>query len=452
MGDRPGVAPRVAAVLVLLCDCVATGERWLAADLERARATLAELPGSIDEYERVSEPVFDGTPEGYVAYALANHGGLRASWERWRAAIHRIARERRLPMPMLSYAMFVTSMKPAVGVYRIGVRQTFPWPGELLAGADAASAEARAMQREFEAAALDLRAAILEHYWQLWLIRRLRTIQRDQLGLLGLLEEAALARLAVGRTSVAEVEQIQLAKASLETALLGVDEAEIQARASLLAAIGAPADGPAPTLDSVPELERPRANEASLREVVAAHPRLLQWREQERSSEERVREAKWARAPIISAGVDWMRLGPMQPGMVALGVDVELPLWQLNYREDQRAAAADAAAARAEWTASFVAASGELAVALSSVRDTARRAALHEDSLVPKAETVLSALLADYASGRGELASILLAENSVLDLRMELARLQAGHAIAWAELERVVGQPVDAEAAYAQTP
>jgi outer membrane protein, heavy metal efflux system len=435
-------------LLAWLCGCVAIGERELLADLQHARSMFADLPTSADEYEDAAQPDFDGTPEAYVEYALAHNGALRAMWERWRAETQMVARERRLPMPEIEYTVFVTRTAGPER-QRLMVRQMFPWPGELLAGADAAVAEARVMQRDFEAEALMLRFMVLERYWELWMVRRMRAIQRQQLDLLDVLVEAAEARLAVGRGSVADVQQIELARAWLADELVGLDEAERQAAAMLSAVCGAPPETPTPTLDRLPMLERPRADEAELRAALDDHPRLRRWNEQELASELRVRQARNARAPMFSVGTEWMQMempGSRSQSAVSVSVGVSVPLWQRNYAAEQRAFEAKAAAARAEWSGSHANAAGELGRALSSVRDSARRARLFEIDLVPRAENALESLLAGYASGRGELAAVLLIQRDLWNLQLELIQHYTRHAIAWAELEAIVGRPTAGEA------
>src|SRR5690606_25935630 len=127
---------------------------------------------------------------------------------------------------------------------------------------------------------------------------------------------------------------------------------------------------------------------------------------------------------------------------LSASVGIDLPLWQRNYAEDQHAAQPEAAAARPAWAASRDRAAAELSAVLSRIRDTARRAALHETTLIPQAEGALESTLGNYTTGDAELASILLAERELLELRLTLVQLHAEHALAWADLEAIVGRPV----------
>jgi outer membrane protein, heavy metal efflux system len=452
-------AALVPLTLALASGCVAAGEATTRAELERAGSTLAALPELDaeaplgDDWATDEHPQFDGSPEAYVAYALEHDHRLRAKWERWRAATHEVARERRLPMPMVTYSVFVSPIETRVGPQRqrLGIQQRFPWPGALLAGADAAAAAARVAQREFEAEALERRAEVLEAYWRLWLIREAQTVDAEQLELIGAIAELARSRLELGRTSLADIQQIDLGRARLADQLDGLREAEIKAEAMLIGAVAAPPGTAAPTLELAPELAQPSTDEPSLRASLVDHPLLERWQAQAEAGELRVKQARRARGPGFLVGLDWIEVGPARMAgvpdsgkdAVSITVGVEIPLWQRNYAEDQRAAEAKTAAARAEWAAARDRAAAQLAVALASVRDTARRARLHETTLIPQAQGALESTLGGYATGDGELAAILLAERELLALRLELLELRAEHAMAWADLERIVGRAVD---------
>ena len=443
----------------LACSCVSSGQRELEAELARAGEGLAALePVRGPVADRVDEapeaaPDFDGSPEAYVNYALAHQPGLRAKWERWRAASHRVARERRMPMPSLTYTGFVSTIETRVGPqrHRLSLRQRFPWPGELLAGADAATAAARVEQRVFEAAALELRAQVLGAYWQLWLVREVETIEREELELFDALLELARVRLEVGGATLADVQQLELRRSWLQDGIESLVEREHSARVRLLGAVSAELETEAPTLAELPLLELPTRDDPELREALADHPALGRYEAAAAASELRVKEARHARAPGLSLGVDWIEVGPARTEGVAgsgkdalsLSVGLELPLWQGNYAEDQRAAQAEAAAARADWSATHDRVSAQLGLATSRIRDTARRVKLHETTLIPQAETALEATLGGYQTGKVPLAAILMAERDLLDLRVEIAELHAAHAHAWAELEAIVGRGVE---------
>ena len=84
----------------------------------------------------------------------------------------------------------------------------------------------------------------------------------------------------------------------------------------------------------------------------------------------------------------------------------------------------------------------ELEQSLANLRDAVRRVRLYQTTLVPQAETTYSSTLDGYQTGRASLAEVLIAEKDLLELALGLFEAHAKYAVVWAELERVVGQPV----------
>ena len=462
-GSTRGGSPWRSLVLALgwcsLSGCVTLSERDNATALEQAGHSLAEVIRAGSDLSAESQPAefvpLDGTPRAYVEYALAHDHGLRARWERWRAATHRVARERRLPMPSLTYTVFIRGIETRVGPQRhkLSVRQRFPWPGELIAGADAAAAAARSMQREFEAEALEVQARVLRAYWRLWLVRETRSVEREQLELYEAILSVARGRLELGEASLVDVQQLELTRARVDDELIGLDELEREATANLTAAIAAPPGSDMPTSSGPPVVELPRENEARLQAALVAHPLLERWIARGEVGEQRAREARNTRAPTFSLSADWIEVGPASSATtagsgsdaVAVGVGIELPLWQRSYSEDVKAARADAAAARAEWAAARDAAVASLSATMAHLRDTARRVVLYDSTLIPQAEGAIESALGGYAVGKTTISALLLAQRDLLELRLARLRLQTKHAVAWAELERVVGRSVEGD-------
>src|SRR5690606_6465428 len=176
----------------------------------------------------------------YVAMAQEKSPELKASFDRWHGSISRISRARRLPAPQLSFGYFVRPVETRVGPQRarVGVSQSFPWPTQLTAGADAASERARALQSQFESLALEIRARVVVAYYQLWLIRETRKIHVEHLDVVRSLSSSVLARLEVGAATLADQQQVDLSAARLEDMLAGMDEDEVAAEARLGAVIG----------------------------------------------------------------------------------------------------------------------------------------------------------------------------------------------------------------------
>lgn len=445
--------------LALLASACATSlEQGLSADLAEQEQRLAAPRAAAGQRAEAGPAArFDGSVEGYVAYALEHSPGLRARFERWQASTHRIAQQRRLPEPTLTYGLYLSRVETRVGPqrHRLSLSQALPWPTKLSDGAEAAALEAQSAQRRFDAKALGIARRVREAYWRLWLVERAREVERDQLEVLDYLFESSRTRLEIGRAGLADVGQIQLSVSRLTDTLSGLDERRRTARAELLAAMGAPASTRVTVRKDPPPILLLTESPSSLREALAAHPEVESLGLLARSRRESASSAEAEGYPSFLIGVDYIETGAAPGSGVAdsgkdaviLNMGVRIPLWWHVYGAKRDQALAEGAAFRSDQAALLDEAGAELEKALSAVRDTARRAKLYRGTLVPQAETVYGSLLGSYQTGEAPLAQLLLAQRDLLELQLGVFRAHAEHAAAWARLEAIAGREVRAKEA-----
>ncbi len=446
-----------AVTLLLAAACIRHPERVHQQDLRHAASTLRFGAGSTAGSDEASSlPVFDGEPAGYVSHALAHSPRLEAVYHRWRAEVGQVAVARKLPEPMVTYGYFVRSVETKMGPqrHRVGVSQTFPWPSRLTAGEDAASARARALKQRFESEALAVREQVVVAYWRLWLDRHTTAIRREQVALLRSVAATSRARLVAGATSFADLQRIDL---SISRLVDQIDSAVADERvhaAALLAALGLLRSTSLPTRGDLPRLRHPTPSREQLAEMLGETPRLRRFDRLADAADADARVQASQGYPSFRLGLDWIETGRgsatgpdagKDPVVVQVGLSI--PLWQGAYDRKEDAARAMATSRRAEKAALHLDAHAELEQVLSAIYDTARRATLREHTMLPQASAALEALIGAYVIGASGLGDILLAQRDLLDVRVELARAHAGHAVAWARLERLVARSVPGESA-----
>lgn len=465
LASRGGVAQKfrsgcwLAVWLLWGTGCIGTHESAVRRDVAAARERYhyGEARARSEERQRpvpgTRTPDAEGHLSAYVARAFEQSPSVRAAFERWRASVHRISEARTLPAPTLGFGYFIRSVETRVGPQRarLSLQQAFPWPTQLSAGADAAAARARSVQRQFESQTLSIARRVAVAYWSLWQVRAVRAVRQEHLALLGGLSESLRARLSTGRSSLADLQQVDLTAARLEDAIAGLDEAERVAEAQLRAAIGADDQLALPTSEApAAAVSLPSARAEALREAVREHPRVTSAGLLAEAAESTARAEAADRYPSFALGADWIITGEAAAdGLRDSGKDavivsggIRLPLWQGQYADGVAAARAEADAHRAEQRALVDQALAELATALSDLRDAARRAQLYRNTLVPQARSTYESVLGTLAVGEGSIAQALLAERDLLDLRVELLRARADHARAHARLEEVTGREV----------
>lgn len=433
--------------LAFAAGCASAGESALRRDVADARDRLhleGEVPALVDARE----------VDDYVTYALRVQPELRAAWERWRAASLRVSRPRRLPEPQVMVGVFARSVETRVGPQRLRVsaRQSFPWPTKLTAGADAAERRARAAEQRLLAVALAIRARVEEAYFRLWTVRAIRQVRWEQAIILEELSTTVRARLETGAATLAELQQVDVARARLDDSIDGLSEQERAAAAALVAAAGAPPGSPVETAPEPPPLFALREDEAALARAAAAHPAVEALALMAAGSASEAASQRADGLPGLTLGLDWIETGEARmpgpdsgtdPLIVSVGMSV--PLWRGSYREAEEAALADAEAFRADRRAAVDAAIERLESALSAVRDSRRRVELHRDTLIPQGVSTYESVIGAYAVGRGGIAALLLAQRDLLELREMLAVTRAAHATAWARLDAVVGRAAERE-------
>ncbi len=422
--------------------------------LEGSPSGPSERGGSLD---REGTELPDSLGE-YLAEAMRSSPSLQAAFERYRASVARIAGARSLPEPTLSFGYFIRSVETRVGPQRarIGLSQTFPWPGRLSAAARAASERAAAAEKLFDALTLRIRSRVVHAYFRVWLIRKLRGIHAEHLDVVRSLSESILVRVETGAASLADQQQVELSRARLADLLAGMDEQEVAALSELRAAMGVRLQSSLPTPQAPAQAGLPGESERVLAQAAMDHPVLASLEHQAQAEDETARSRRAEGYPSFSLGADWIITDQADAASVEhsgrdavmVGGGVSLPLWG-SYAENADAARAEARAVRAQRLDQENQILADLQATLSQVRDAARRVELYGQTLVPQAQSAYASVLGSYVAGRGTVAQTLLAQKDLLDLREQKQRARVDHALAWARLEELVGRSVEARSTSA---
>jgi outer membrane protein TolC len=436
---------------IIMVSCATTNETAAKRAIDRHSGSFPDPSSQQDDADTGDVSVADGRLESYIAYAMKNSPELEALFERWQAGIHRISSARRLPDPVVSYAYFIRSVETRVGPqrHRLSLKQSFPWPTKLSAGANAMSSEAMALEKRFDARAIAIASAVEEKYWTIWGLKAERQIHEEHIEILKGLSKSAEALLMTGRIDLADQQQIDLNTARVEDLVHAIDEKVASAEAALKGLIGAPQSMATPVTSS-PQRTDISIDEKRLAEDVKAHPYLQSFERLAESETYAAKRERASRFPSFTLGLDWIETGDTaMPNVeesgkdaVLIGVGLSMPVWQSNYSETISAYEAESRAYRADKAAAKDKAEALFYAVLSDLRDAKRRIDLYRNTLIPQAESVYESVVGTYVSGKGTIASLLIAERDLLDLRVELSKIDTAFAKGWAALSNVVGHPV----------
>lgn len=395
-----------------------------------------------------ADPGPNATLDEYVQYALRHNPGLRAAFERWRAALEKVAPARTLEDPRFTYGYFIDAVETRVGAQRqrFGLAQTLPWFGELdLSGRLSLKAVAAAHQR-YAVDKLALIHRVEVAYCEFYYLQCSIDITRENMELMTFLEEVARAKYKGGRGAHQTLIKTQVELGKLEDRLARLRDRVRPFAARLNAAISRPTDAAleAPTVlqDSGLEL-----TDAELVTVLRQRNPALKALEHLAAREELAVElARQGVYPDVTLGVDYIvtdaadvPVPPPDSGkdpIVAM-VSVNLPIWRDKYSAVQRQAQArqqEVLHQRQEKESQLVA---ELEMALYEFRDAERRRVLYRDSLLPKAEQGLKVSQQAFAAGESDFLDLIDAQRVLLEFQLAQERAHTDGALHLAAIDRL---------------
>jgi cobalt-zinc-cadmium efflux system outer membrane protein len=397
--------------------------------------------------ERAAAPALpaEASPDDFVRYALFHSPQVEAAYQRWRAASERLPQARALPDPRLALRY---EFRPEEAT--IGVMQEFPWPGTLQAREDAATRGALAAWREFEAVRLSVSDRVLAALYELaYLDAAIRTT-RENLELLGSLEEVVRARYRVGAGSHPELIRVQVELGQLEDEVTQLQVMRPAFVAEVNAELGREGSAEVPAAPRLPE-QVARGDAAELAALARrSNPMLLALDEQAERQRHLATAARREGFPQVGVGVDYMFYegrdmddSGTEPVMLTLGLS--LPLWRGKYDAAVREAMAGRLAVSHERADEANRIEAAIHRAWFEHTDAHRRVGLFEQTLIPKAQESLRASLAGFRAGDTSFLDLLDTERTLLEFAISAERARADRGRALARLNALVGAPVPTE-------
>jgi len=402
-------------------------------------AILAAAPGSAIAAPAQPEAPPGATVEGLLALGHRLSPALRAAALDTASASARAEAAGALDDPVVSENYQYYRSGGLFSMNFITVSQTFPLWGKrdlrhraALAEVDAARGRERAAQDEHDE---EVKAAFARYY----AFTRAVAVNKRIAGLARQVRAATTARYGQGGGDQGGAIQAMSEETSVavEGARLEAERASAAARLNALLARppGAPLAEPRrlrpmpsvmPGIETL--LERARGSNGTLQantaEIAAAQ------------TQRRLADRAWY--PDVTVGA-----GPIvqtnAPTGVSATVSLSIPLQRGVRRAGEQEASARLGAAQQRFEAAMASIQGDLGQALARLEAVRRVDTLLRRQAVPQAQAGYQSLLAGYGQGRGDLATVIVAERRVHDADLELLRTEADEQTALAAVERLIG-------------
>jgi outer membrane protein, heavy metal efflux system len=324
--------------------------------------------------------------------------------------------------------------------HAIMMTQAFPLWGKRDLRREAALADLDAMRGREQAARDALDERIKVAFAQYYVASRALAVNREVIAVTRGMRAAAEVRYGAGQG-----DQAAVIKALGEETTVDIEAARLEgdraaAREALNALLARPAGAPlaeplrprrvpAANLSTASLVERARGGSPALAasgaEVDAARTRST------------LAEKAWYPDLTVGAG-PLIQTNNRPPGIAAtVGLNIPLP-WGKEASE-QQAASAQLGAAQQRYEAALLDIQSALGEALARLKAARQADALVARKALPEARVALKSITADYAQGRGDLATALDAQHRVHDLELKLLQLQLDEQTMLAAIERLIG-------------
>jgi outer membrane protein TolC len=384
-----------------------------------------------------------------VAAALENNPEIRAAVRRLSLARLKTTTARSLDDPMLMTRDWDTPLRRPWDLNQaqlmVSIQQTFPNRQKRDQRARLAEDDAGVAANDLETLRQEVTVEVRKTCVDLMRNADEVRLQQRQSSLLKEALAAALAEYTAGKAPQADVLRAQMALTRLNEQLIELEEERDNGRAQLNALMGRPSDeaidiagsytSPA-ALPSIEELERT---------AIEHRPELAALRTQIAKSRDEGKLTRLAMKPEFTIGLGYMLMptGSLARNAYMGELSMNLP-WLNRERHDGEAKQADAATdvSQAELDARAAAVFLEIRQAQIQVLAAEKRIKLYRDTMLPQAEASFKASTAAYQNNRAEFASLIDAQNLLLDIQTATYKASAATDEGMAQLERAIGAPV----------
>jgi outer membrane protein TolC len=314
---------------------------------------------------------------------------------------------------------------------------TLSLPNKVARAGRVSLAEAQAAGEQFRVKKFELQRQVLSMYLDLALAEQRVGIQRDNVALLRVLEDATQNAVRAGRAQQ-DLLKVRIERELAENELANAESEARSMRAQLNAMLARDPQAPL----SVPTLPEPREVAADDATLIAAgidrNPELASLARQVQGRKDAMELARLAYLPDVAPmGGFTGSVSQFVGGMVMLPTTI--PMIRAKVQEARSmlgAAEAMARQARHDRAGRFVA-------ALYVLRNAERQAQLFDSRVLPAARQVLESVRQAYAAGRADFLDLIDSQRMLLDVQLMVAEAGVQREKQLAELEALAGVDVE---------
>ena len=404
-----------------------------------------EAPSTDAELDRMlSEPL---DLELLTKIAMERNPELKEVLARTKAGIEEVRRAGALDDPMLKFEAWGIPINTPLAFNQdqtnmLGLRQNFPFPGNLSLRSEAALRDAESSYQMYRDRRLDVTQRLKKAYLDYYSMAKEVDIHLEHVEIMRDMEKITDIKYRNGTVSQQDVLKPQVELVLMHNDVLAMSQHLESAKAAINALLSRPPDAPLGK-PKEPGFPDERFDVQELSQKALSRPDVLAAQLRAKSTEAMSKVAsREANLPDFSVGADYWQ----QPGMPndawGLMFSINLPWFTGKHgaevaRLEHTLRADQAAVETARNRALF-----EVRDATLKVESARKSLVLFKGELVPKSTQSADVSRANYEKDKASFLDLLDAERSLRDVKLKYSQALVQYEMAVVDLERAVGQPV----------
>ncbi|MDD4957430.1 MAG: TolC family protein [Candidatus Omnitrophica bacterium] len=384
-----------------------------------------------------------------ITEAIENNPAIKAEEGLWQAAKYRVKREYSLPDPEVSYTYFGESVETRVGPqqHKYGGKLKVPYPVKLYYRGKAQEKSAEKLQKEYEAAIMDVIKDVKFIFFELYWIDQAISLTEQEKSIVDGVARTAQTKYESNKAMQQDVIKLNIELARFDDKLLQLRNSRETAEARMRSVLGRKDGAPVGRVADVPAPGPEIALDDLISMAMEGRQELTAARIEKDRAEYEKNIAVAEYVPDVSIGFDYISVGSGYTSRPDDGKDawmgtvsVNVPLWfdKLSAQVKEKKAMLEARRQEVSSMEDRVRYEVEdLYYRLNFYQDTID---LYRTALIPQAEQSLEVTRYGYETGTLNFIDWLDSERVLLQTKLAYYRAITDHAKTRAFLERVVGR------------
>jgi hypothetical protein len=365
--------------------------------------------------ERPKLPLLDENSDisDFIKYAILNNPKIEAEFYSWKEEIYKLASERFLPEPRISFEGTINSILEEL---MAGIMFMFPKSEKIPLSFELYSLEAENKRLNFEYEILKTIYKVKDISYRYYLIEKKIKFLGKIVNLLEEIEKINISKLKVAKASEKDILRIQIEKEQMKNMLLDMIDSKNYILREFASVLGIP------TGEKIPEPPRnlkftdESFSETEIWKIVKdKNPKLLIMENEIKKAEIFIKLAYREYYPEMETGI--MRNFFSSMIVTKPLITLSLP-WREKVKYQIYSAESSLKIKKAEYSSELLELATILSEALFRWRQANREKNLYEKNLLPKAESVFYLTKSNYITGLSDIDEFLISERNYYEFNI----------------------------------